>query len=104
MCACVQERTDGSVKVRAVDHFSWAPGRNRWRSKAASVNGHTHVRETMKHDTLDKFAKLIRELKTKGVLPAFFKLDIDAAFRRIPVDPRHRWACGVAYRFLDKVC
>ena len=58
----------------------------------------------MKHDTLDKFAMLIRELKAKGdFVPAFFKLDIDAAFRRILVDPNHRWACGVAYRLLDKV-
>ena len=58
----------------------------------------------MKHDTLDKFASLIRELKAKGCfVPAFFKVDIDAAFRRIPVDPKHRRACGVAYRFEDNV-
>ncbi len=23
--------------------------------------------------------------------------DIDAAFRRIPIAPEHRWACGVAF-------
>ena len=26
-----------------------------------------------------------------------FQADIDAAFRRIPVAPQHRWACWVAF-------
>eukprot|EP00973_Karenia_brevis_P041234 5704258-Karenia_brevis.AAC.1 len=30
--------------------------------------------------------------------PGLFKLDIDSAFRRLPVHPRHRWACAVAFR------
>ena len=32
-----------------------------------------------------------------------FKADIDAAFRRIPVKPAHRWACGVAFRVMGRV-
>ena len=39
-----------------------------------------------------------------GVIPGLFKADIDAAFRRIPVKPAHRWACGVAFRVRDTVC
>ena len=29
--------------------------------------------------------------------------DIDSAFRRVPVAPDHRWACGVAFRVNDQV-
>ena len=29
------------------------------------------------------------------VLP---KADVDSAFRRIPIKPAHRWACGVAFK------
>ena len=90
--------------MRAVDHFSWAPGRNKRRAKAASVNGHTYVKETLKHDTLDKFARLFCELRRKGeFVPAFFKVDIDAAFRRIPMAPKDGWACGIAYQYQDEV-
>ena len=72
--------------------------------KKLSVNGHTQVQETMRHDTLDKFAKLFCKLKNEGqFIPAFFKVDIDAAFRRIPIHPNHRWACGIAYRDRDEV-
>ena len=38
-----------------------------------------------------------------GVIPGLFKADIDAAFRRIPIKPAHRWACGVAFRVKNKV-
>ena len=34
----VQEREDGSVKVRPIDHLSWSPSPGR---KSESVNGHT---------------------------------------------------------------
>ena len=33
-----------------------------------------------------------------GVLPELFKVDIDSAFRRIPIKPQHRWAAAVAFR------
>ena len=29
--------------------------------------------------------------------------DIDSAFRRVPVAPEHRWACGVAFKLKGKV-
>lgn len=104
VCLILQEREDGSMKVRAVDHFSWAPRGKGYRRKAQSVNGYTHVVESMKHDTLDGFAKLMRELHKRGeFVPAFFKVDVDSAFRRIPIDPKHRWACGVAYKCKNKV-
>lgn len=92
------------MKVRAVDNFSWAPRGKGYRKKADSVNGYTHVVESMKHDTLDGFAKLMRELYQRGkFVPAFFKVDVDSAFRRIPIDPKQRWACGVAYKYKNQV-
>ena len=31
------------------------------------------------------------------------KADVDSAFRRIPIKPEHRWACGIAFRAGGKV-
>ena len=31
------------------------------------------------------------------VQPAQWKLDVDSAFRRVPIAPEHRWAAGVAF-------
>ena len=49
-------REDGSVKLRAVDHFSWsaAKTRSRKKRKLTSVNGCTAMPEKMKHDHLDE--------------------------------------------------
>ena len=30
---------------------------------------------------------------------AFWKADIDAAYRRVPIDPGHRWAAGVMFKY-----
>ena len=38
-----------------------------------------------------------------GEIPGLFKADIDAAFRRIPIKPARRWACGITFRALNKV-
>ncbi len=38
-----------------------------------------------------------------GEVPGLWKADIDAAFRRIPVRPEHRWACGVAFKVEKQV-
>ena len=42
-------KADGSLKLRAVDHFSWCPSG----TKECSVNGHTVAAERFSHDTLD---------------------------------------------------
>ena len=34
-----------------------------------------------------------------GIPPALWKLDVDSAFRRVPLDKSHTWAAGVAFRF-----
>ena len=77
---------DGSMKVRAVDHFSWsakgqaATGqRKRKRSKnevkAQSVNGHTLVPEKVTHDHLDDIAAVMAACKASfNEVPALWKV------------------------------
>ena len=38
-----------------------------------------------------------------GIVPGLFKVDVDAAFRRVPIKPAHRWTCGIAFRKGDAV-
>ena len=87
--------------------------------KAGSINGISFVPETVKHDHLDDLATAMTMCKDAfNVVPALWKADIDAAFRRIPLKPEHRsgvvcihsvyrqlafvfghrWAAGVAYK------
>ena len=47
--AVAKGKPDGSVKIRAVDHFSWSPHHE----KEDSVNGYTFPAEKFKHETLD---------------------------------------------------
>jgi len=94
--AVVQTRPDLSLKVRAVDNLSWCAVSGR---KADSVNGHTALAEKMSHDTLDALGEALAHFVAEvGVLPGLLKADIDAAFRRIPIRPVHRWTCGIAFK------
>ena len=108
--AVEQPKPDGSVKLRAVDNFSWAA---KWkvgdgacaarpskkRLKVESVNGHTFPQEKLKHETLDELVVAMKQFwKCVGVPPALWKADIDSAFRRVPIKPAHRWACGIAFK------
>ncbi len=106
--AVEQAKPDGSMKLRAVDNFSWAA---RWEAdggaaarpskkelKEMSVNGHVLPKEKLKPDTLDELiATMSMFVAIVGSIPALWKADIDAAFRRIAVRPAHRWTCGVAF-------
>ena len=97
-----QEKPGGRVKVRAVDHFSWCTGRC---GKVDSVNGHVAPCEKMTHDTLDSLAQVMSAfVELVGEVPGLAKADIDAAFRRIPIRPDQRWACGVAFMIVGQVC
>ena len=91
-----QSRPDGSVKIRPVDHFSWS-GCDR--QKENSVNGHTAPREKLSHETLDELAVAMKHfVGAVNETPGLVKADIDAAFRRVPIRPDHRWAAGIAFR------
>ena len=37
-------------------------------------------------------------------MPGLAKVDVDAAFRRLPLLPAHRWAAAVAFMFAGTVC
>ena len=115
-------KQDGSVKVRAVDHFSWSsPDGRRKRKKGemmeCSVNGRYGLDIDMKHDHLDdlfgsmqihwqqtcavKICTNINMIKHFAArkAPALMKADIDSAFRRIPVRDDHRWAAAVTWLY-----
>ena len=122
MCIC---REDGKMKIRPVDHFSWSnvATRSRKRIKLNSVNGMTEVPEAIKHDHLDDLVAsmtLLRRfvllmflsphppiiriclcccVRLTGETPALWKLDVDSAFRRIPLDVNHIWAAAVAFKY-----
>ena len=36
-------------------------------------------------------------------MQGLFKVDVNAAYRRLPIMPEHRWAAGVVYRFQQQV-
>jgi hypothetical protein len=57
-------RSDGTRKIRPVDHMSWSHSDQRKRSrremKAQSINGHYEVPERVKHDHLDVLLAVMR--------------------------------------------
>jgi hypothetical protein len=78
----------------------------------------------MHHDTLDALAEsLLKFEEIVGTVPGLCKAllhfsagspwhacacfvrqaDVDAAYRRVPVAPAHRWACGVVFRCGDEI-
>ena len=50
-----QVRADGSVKIRDVDHFSWAAD-----EAVGSVNANTVPTEKLSHDTIDALGEALR--------------------------------------------
>ena len=106
--AVVQDRPDGSVKVRPVDNFSWsvAPkerlgklARKR-KLKEASLNGHCVPQEKLHHHHLDDLLRALAKAHEQlGLVFRLFKADIDAAYRRVPVMREHWWACAVVFLF-----
>lgn len=104
--AVVKMKDDGSFAVRPVDHFSWSAVRatgtgktqHRRLQKAASINGACIPVEKLSHDHLDDLAVALEEIwQQTGLVFGLFKADVDAAFRRVPVMPEHKWACAVAF-------
>ena len=98
-------KPDGSCKVRAVDHLSWSVAPDgqpsyftKRQQKEHSVNGCTVVPVEIRHDHLDKLALVMKSyIGSLSVLPGLFKADVNAAFRRVPLRPDHRWCAAVVY-------
>ncbi len=71
--------------------------------QACNVNGHTALNVKLRHDTLDALINLMLEFRrTVGTAPGLFKLDIDAAYKRIPIREEDRWACAVVFQAEDQ--
>ena len=103
-----QEKEDGRIQVRPIEHFSWSGGHegraSKQRRKEESVNGYTFPKEKMRTQTLDYlWTAMALFVQTLGELPCLFKADINSAFRRIPICNKDRWACGVAFRWLEQI-
>ena len=56
------------------------------------------------HAVHSKFASMRKAVAEDCYLLALWKLDVDSAFRRIPLHPDHRWAAAVTFMHDDKVC
>ena len=97
---------DGSPKIRAVDDCTIARVNSATQPQAgdaaSALSPHRWYswQEKMSHDTVDTLFKVTRGLfpqcESQGV--AFFKADIDAAFRRVPLLPEHRRWAWVLFR------
>ena len=102
--------SDGSPRIRAVDHLSWsaAEGRSYKRSRAEvrtdSVNGHSHIPIQIRHDHIDDLCQALRmayeEFCEPFSLPWMWKTDIAQAFRRLPIRVDHVWAAGKCFAWL----
>jgi hypothetical protein len=80
-------KPDGSVKLRAVDDET-----------GCGVNEAAQPTTKMKTDTIDEFLKVALLLQVAtGQVGELWKADIDSAFRRVPIQPDHRWLAWVAY-------
>ncbi len=128
--AVEQSRPDGSLKLRPVDDFSWSPSDEEHSTKRArksgSVNGFTFPAEKMHHHTLDAVVEAMRvHVEALGDVPGLYKaspavgffvlacargalhscwqVDVDSAFRRVPIRPSDRWACGIAFKCGEEV-
>ena len=83
----VQARSNGDMRVRAVDDLT--------RTK---VNGSTSAGEKFRPESVDALYRVARAV-AQGTREriAFFKADIDAAFRRLPAMPVHRRFLSFAF-------
>ena len=87
------QKPDGSSKVRPVDDET-----------RAGVNGSTQPCERLQVDGIDVFIQAITLFVSLfSVIPLLSKADIDAAFRRVPIQPAHRWASYIAFKRRSKV-
>ena len=85
-------RPDGSRKIRAVDDCT-----------ASELNAATSGSEKMRHDTIDRLFELAALFAREGrALPKFWKADIDAAFRRIPLRPEDYHLAWVTFMHKGK--
>ena len=102
-----QLKEDGTYKVRAVDNFSWSARVARDKKKRGidgSVNAFTVAFEKLTHDSLDVLVAALCEFHSlSDEVPGLVKINVDSAFRRVPIRPGDRWVCGIAFVAKGKV-
>ena len=80
-------KPDGSMKIRAVDD--------------ETINGSNSCcqpGEKLRMDGVDMLIAVLQMFVTIAqVLPHLTKADIDSAYRRVPLNPAHRWAASVVF-------
>ena len=87
-------KDDGSPKVRCVDSCT-----------ESGVNPCTESVEHLSPDGLDKLFEIMRWMWCfMNVVPQLLKIDIDSAFRRVPIRPAHRWAAYVGFVHKGTTC
>ena len=102
--AVEQEAANGSTKIRAIDNMSWGPIPDEGVRKDNSINGYTVPTEKLKHETLDMLGAVMLQFQAlMGVIPWLFKVDVDSAYRRVPIKPAHRWAAVIAFMLQGQV-
>ena len=78
------------LRIRAIDDCT-----------ASGINPCTPPSVKLRVDGIDPFVVAIRKRCDVAIdLPHLFKADIDAAYRRIPLAPEHRWAAAVAVKVM----
>ena len=81
------QKADGSRKIRCVDSCT-----------ESGVNPCTQATEHLVPDGLDSLFEIMRWFaNTLSVVPHVLKVDVDSAFRRVPIAPEDRWAAYVAF-------
>ena len=85
--AVAQHKGDGSVKVRCVDSCT-----------ESGVNPCTQPVEHVVPDGLDFLFEVMKLVWLEfGEVPLPFTVDVNSAYRRVPLQPDHRWAAYVVF-------
>ena len=83
-------RDDGTTKIRCVDSCT-----------ESGLNPCTEASEHLSPDNLDCLAEVMKSCWGMfDEVPHILKVDVDSAFRRVPIAPWDRWAAHIAFKHL----
>ena len=84
---------DGSLRLRACDDLS-----------ASLVNENVIQTEKLRTENLDDLSAVSSKLfELTGRPPSLIKADVDAAYRRIPVQPDQRWLVWIVFMVCGQI-
>ena len=83
-------KSDGTPKIRCVDSCT-----------ESGINPCTEASEHLSLDGLDDLIEIMKFFRIDlSTLPHLLKVDVNAAYRRVPVNAEDRWAAHVAFQHL----